>query len=260
MGLSNKLRTVAKVALASLALSMASASALAGSTADVVSKRDISAKLQSIVPFTVIEVNDHETGMYEIVSDKGIFYATKDGAHLFSGAIHEFKEGLPNLTEMKKAEVGSEMIHKLAATFITYKAPQEQFEVIAFFDSSCGFCAKMHSEMSRYNAMGITVHYALYPRSGLTDQNGNPSQSATNLSNVACAPNPQLAMNTLMQGGAVRPSNCNSPVSKHYDLGSWLGVAGTPMTFSMQGQLVMNGYVPANALLKALETGVYNQR
>jgi protein-disulfide isomerase len=64
----------------------------------------------------------------------------------------------------------------------------------------------------------------------------------------------------LMQSGQTTPANCQSPVSAHYELGQWLGVQGTPMIFNMQGQLVMNGYAPANAMLTALETGNYNQR
>ena len=238
----------------------ASLTANAAYASDIVSKRVVSEKLQSVVPFKVVEVNDHVTGLYEIVSDKGVFYSTKDGKHLFSGAIHEFKTGLPNLTELKKQQMGSKLISQLEPTFITYKAPREQFEIIAFFDSSCGFCRKMHNEISRYTAMGITVHYALYPRSGLTDPSGRPAQSAIDLGNVACASNPNLAMNTLMQSGQSTPAKCQSPVSAHYELGQWLGVQGTPMIFNMQGQLVMNGYAPANAMLQALETGNYNQR
>ena len=246
--------------LATATLIATSFTASASSTADIASKRDISAKLQSIVPFKVLEVNTHETSLYEIVTDKGIFYATKDAKHLFSGSIHEFENGLPNVTEMKKQQFASKMINVLRPTFITYKAPQEKHEVIAFFDSSCGFCQKMHNEISRYNAMGITVHYALYPRSGLKDRAGNPARSAIDLTNVACSNNPNLAMNRLMQSGQTTPANCNSPVPKHYDLGQWLNVRGTPMTFNMQGQVVMNGYAPANTMLKALETGNYNQR
>jgi thiol:disulfide interchange protein DsbC len=263
MRLSNKLRNTSQITLATFAL-IASASLFAGDTATLsneqISKRDISAQFKSLVPFTIVEINEHSTGLYEIISDKGIFYATKDGKHLFSGAIHEFKQDLPNLTALRKQEFGARMISMLEPTFVTYKAPSEQYEIVAFFDTSCGFCQKMHNEMSRYNAMGITVHYALYPRSGLNDQQGNPHQSTIDLSNVACSSNPQLAMNSIMQGGAIRSSSCDSPVSKHYDLGQWLGVQGTPISYNMQGQIVMNGYASATSMLKALETGEYNKR
>ena len=254
MGGIMKLAKIIRFASVALALSSTVFTATAASTSDVVSKRDISAKLQSLVPFVVIDVTEHETGLYEIVADKGVFYATKDGKHLFSGAVHQFQEGLPNLTEMKKQEVAKTMIDTLRPTFLTYKAPQQKHEIIAFFDSSCGYCRKMHSEMSRYNAMGITVHYALFPRNGLQ------SQSVTDLSSVACSANSQVAMNTLMQGGAIQPATCDSPVSKHYDLGQWLGVSGTPMIFNMGGEIVMEGYAPANTMLTALSTGNYNQR
>jgi thiol:disulfide interchange protein DsbC len=218
------------------------------SAENVASKREISAKLQSLVPFVVIDVAEHQTGLYEIVTDKGLFYSTKDGEYLVSGSIHEFKTGLPNLTEMKKQQVAKTMIDTLRPTFVTYKAPQEKYEILAFFDTSCGFCRKMHSEISRYSAMGITVHYALFPRNGLQ------SPSANELANVACSSNPQMALNTVMQGGAIQATSCDSPVSKHFDLGQWLGVAGTPMLFKMNGAHLREGYAPAPVILNDLQS------
>ena len=218
------------------------------SAESVASKREISAKLQSLVPFVVIDITEHQTGLYEIVTDKGVFYSTKDGAYLVSGSIHEFKTGLPNLTEIKKQQVAKTMIDTLRPTFVTYKAPQEKYEILAFFDTSCGFCRKMHSEISRYSAMGITVHYALFPRNGLQ------SGSANELANVACSSNPQMALNTVMQGGSIQASSCDSPVSKHFDLGQWLGVAGTPMLFKMNGERLREGYAPAPVILNLLQS------
>lgn len=225
-----------------------SSSAYADTT---LSKSALSEKFQELVPFQIVEVNDHESGMYEIVVDRGIFYATKDGEHLFTGAVHQLKTGLPNLTEQKKAQVAARIIGHLEPTFVTYPAVNEKHEVLVFFDSSCGYCHKLHRELAQYNDMGITVHYALYPRSGTTF-NGQPTQEYTNLSAVSCAANKELAMNTLVSGQTLRPSNCESQVQNHYQLGQWLGVAGTPAIFNMDGNPVAKGYMPARQLIQTL--------
>ncbi|OUX84000.1 MAG: hypothetical protein CBB95_17605 [Alteromonas sp. TMED35] len=221
--------------------------------AQVESKASISQKFQQLVPFEVVEVNEHVSGLYEIVTATGIFYSSKDGKFLFSGSLHAFENGLPNLTEAKKRQVASGVIAKLKNTLVTYKSPNEKHEVLVFFDSTCGYCRKMHNDIRRYNAMGITVHYALYPRSGLTDRQGNPIPGVAQLSSVACSSNPQFAMNTLMQGGDVAPAQCESPVPMHYQLGQWLGVKGTPAVYDMGGNLVVPGYAPAERLLQSLE-------
>jgi|TARA_R110000796_G_scaffold50909_2_gene120173 thiol:disulfide interchange protein DsbC len=241
------------VTFTALFSSFAHAKSLPPSSVNAVNKSEISSKFQSIVPFQVVEINDHVTGLYEIVADKGIFYASKDGQFLVSGAVHQFKQGLPNLTEAKKAQIAARSIDSLRSTFVTYKAANERYEVLAFFDSSCGYCRKMHKEISQYNALGITVHYALYPRSGLTDRYGQPAQSALELSDIACSENPNMALNTLMQGGAIKAVRCQSPVASHYELGQWLGVQGTPSIYDMAGNSVMPGYAPASQMLKTLQ-------
>ena len=81
--------------------------------AQVESKASISQKFQQLVPFEVVEVNEHVSGLYEIVTATGIFYSSKDGNYLFSGSLHAFENGLPNLTEAKKRQVASGVIAKL---------------------------------------------------------------------------------------------------------------------------------------------------
>lgn len=242
------------ITLASVFTAVAQSKSLPPSSInDDLNKSQLSAKFQSIVPFKVIEVNSHQTGLYEIVADKGIFYASKDGQYLFSGAIHQFQQGLPNLTDHKKAQVASQTISNLRNTFVTYKAANPRYEILVFFDSSCGFCRKMHDEVSQYNAMGITVNYALYPRSGVTDRNGQPTQSTIELSNVACSSNPNIALNTLMQGGVPETIQCEAPIDEHYELGQWLGVRGTPSVYDMAGNSVSPGYTPAKQLFNTLQ-------
>lgn len=218
-------------------------------------KSTISKKLQSITPFSVKSVNDSVGGLYEVVTEKGIFYTTKDGAYLFSGSIHEFKPGLRNITSDRKAELASADIEKLRSTFITYKAPEEKHEVLIFFDISCGYCRKLHEEMSQYNAAGITVHYAMYPRNGISKQSGSGevyTPTYNTMMNVVCSDNPTTSLDMVMRGTAIAPLACENSIKAHYELGSALGVRGTPAIFGLDGKSVIGGYAPAKTLLNKL--------
>lgn len=226
-----------------------------GVSAGEMNKSKISQKLQAITPFAVKSVSDNESGLYEIVTDKGIFYTTKNGEYLISGAVHKFEPGLKNLTNERKAEFASKDIDKLRGTFITYKAPEEKHEVLVFFDTDCGYCRKMHDEISQYNAAGITVHYAMYPRNGISTQSANgPVYTATyiKMMNVVCSDNPTTSMNMVMRGTNLMQQACTNSIKEHYELGAQLGVRGTPAVYGMNGKSVMGGYGPANTLLQKL--------
>ncbi|MCI2285905.1 DsbC family protein [Colwellia sp. MSW7] len=227
-----------------------------GVAADEINKSNISKKLQTITPFAVQSVTDSVVdGLYEVVTGKGIFYTTKDGEYLFSGSIHEFKPGLRNITSERKAEIASVDIDKLRSSFVTYKAPNEKHEVLVFFDTTCGYCRKMHNEMSQYNAAGITVHYAMYPRNGISKSSANGetfTPTYNSMMNVVCSNNPTSTMDMVMRGTDVAPQACDNSIKEHYELGSALGVRGTPAVYAMDGKSVMGGYAQRQALLKKL--------
>lgn len=48
-------------------------------------------------------------------------------------------------------------LNALSNEMIVYKAPKEQHVITVFTDITCGYCHKLHEQMSDYNALGITV-------------------------------------------------------------------------------------------------------
>ncbi|MDC8832980.1 thioredoxin fold domain-containing protein [Alteromonas gilva] len=224
--------------------------------AQELNKTQISKKMQEVTPFEVQEVNDDSTGLYEIVTDKGIFYATKDGKNLISGRVYEFEGGMANKTQSRISELAVSKIEKLKDSFVTFKAPNEKHEVLVFFDVNCGYCRKMHNELSQYNAAGITVHYVLYPRNGIKDpRTGNTQFSNTYLTmqDIACSPNPNISLDMVMRSNELPTARCENQVAENYALGEWLGVRGTPAVYGMDGKQVVGGYAPTNKLLAVLE-------
>ncbi|MFC3034148.1 thioredoxin fold domain-containing protein [Pseudoalteromonas fenneropenaei] len=212
----------------------------------------IADKLTNLTGFEIKSISEHESGLYEIVTDRTVMYSTHDGKHLINGQIHRFENGLLNLTAERKAEEAAKEIARIKPSFVSYKAPNEKYEAVVFFDTTCGFCKKMHREMSQYNAAGITIHYAIWPRQGVyLPQSNNQlyTQSYLNMQSIVCAKNPEMAMNMVMRDETIDKAECKNEIEASYNLGQWLGVAGTPAIYSTNGRLISRGYAPAEELL-----------
>lgn len=220
-------------------------------------KSQISKKFQEVTKFSVLDVEQSPiSSLFQIISDKGVFYVTKDGQHIISGSVHELANGLNNLTAQRQAKANAEKIAALKDTLVTFKAPNQKHEIIVFYDTTCGYCQKLHSEISTYTAAGITVHYAAFPRHGITDQStGEFTQNYKDMVSIWCAENPQMMLNIAARGGATQPKTCPNPgVEEQFHLGVVLGVEGTPAMFSMEGQMVSQGYAPASVIVHNLKT------
>ena len=226
-----------------------------GVSANEFAKADISAAVQKTTPFKVVDVeNSPMDGFYQVITETGVIYASKDGKHLFSGNLHQLTAGLPNLTKQRNQKIYQGKIKALYNDFITYRAPEQKHEVIVFYDNNCGYCHKMHSEIAEYNAQGITVHYAAWPRDGLVSRDGSgKSPGHTVLENIWCSDNKNLAFNMASRRAEVSTKTCNTSIAQQFELGNLLGVRGTPAVYSLNGEVVAEGYAKAPSLKMRLE-------
>ena len=80
-----------------------------------------------------------------------------------------------------------------------------------------------------------------------------PLMAAVKLAGIWCARDRQATMTLAKHGGLVppAPASCKAPVKDEFELGVSLGVHGTPAVFAADGS-ELGGYLPANALIKAL--------
>ena len=224
------------------------------SVANELTKTELSKRFQKLIPFpvTYIETSPMD-GFKQIVTERGIFYVSNDGEHLITGTVHKFQKGLENLTEKRNLKIYSETISTLENDFITYRAPNEKHEVIIFYDISCGYCKKLHSQIAEYNAKGITVHYAAFPRQGVYHSGTNQYTAGfKELENIWCSDNKSMVFNMASRGVAASPSSCSNTIEKQYNLGKQLGVRGTPSVFAMNGKSVVTGYVAPDRMLQKL--------
>jgi thiol:disulfide interchange protein DsbC len=188
-------------------------------------------------------------GFYEIIHDHDILYATTDGKFLFQGDITSLDSG-EHITETRRradrlaalADLGDDnMIEFDPAPPIARK-----YLVTVFTDVDCPYCRLLHSQMAQYNARGIAIRYAFFPRSGLNTPSYYKAVS------VWCSADRRAALTHAKNGENVQRLNCDNPVGREYLLGEELGLQGTPMMIMPNGQ-VSDGYMPPDELAKTLE-------
>lgn len=248
-----------------LALAIAFAALpLASLASEAMTKSDISRKFQQIsqngqAPLKVEAVEESPLpGFYQVITDKGIIYASKDGNHLLSGSVHKFEVGMQDLTKERLLVEREKDINKLKGDFITYRAPNQKHEVIVFYDTTCGFCHKLHSEINNYLQQGITVHYAAFPRNGVFDPRtaGQKTNGYLALQDIWCTDNSNknLAFDLVAKGTSLPRRDCQTSIEEQFNLGVKLGIQGTPAIISMRGDIVVPGYAPATQLKARLES------
>ena len=196
---------------------------------------------------TVKQINPSPvTGLKELITNKGVLYASPDGQYLMQGTLIDLNNR-NNLTEQALNGVRVEGIKEYEESMIVYKAPNEKHSITVFTDISCGYCRKLHRELDDLLDAGITVKYLAFPRGGLQ------GSGYADLMNVWCARDQQEALTEAKSGTSTKVvAGCSAPVAEHYQLGQSFGISGTPAIILEDGTMIP-GYQPAAALKAALE-------
>ncbi len=185
-------------------------------------------------------------GLKELITDKGVLYASADGQYLMQGTLIDLNNR-NNLTEQALNGVRKEGLAQYEDSMIVYKAKNEKHSITVFTDISCGYCRKLHRELDDLLEAGITVKYLAFPRGGLQ------GSGYADLMNVWCAKDQQEAMTAAKSGADTKVmAGCHAPVAEHYQLGQSFGISGTPAIILEDGTMIP-GYQPAAALAAALD-------
>jgi thiol:disulfide interchange protein DsbC len=184
-------------------------------------------------------------GLYEVVVGATILYVSEDGKFLLQGHLIDL-EAKKDLTDAKLADTRKLAVEKLGEDkMIIFKPEKSKYKVSVFTDIDCGYCRKLHSEMDKYMAEGITVQYLFYPRAGKGSDSYNKAIS------VWCAEDRNAALTAAKKGAKTEQKTCDNPIDEHMQLGVDFEARGTPMIITEKGN-VLPGYVPADQLAKAL--------
>ena len=177
-------------------------------------------------------------------------YVTKDGSFFIFGDIYKINNNsISNVTEDNIAERRKFILNKIPSDeLISFKSDNEQFSLIVFTDVDCGYCRKLHNQIEEYNELGISIHYAAFPRSGMG------TSAFSKMVGAWCSNNPKDSITKLKNNKNLDLSFCDTqPVSKQYIIGQKLGVNGTPAIFSKDG-VMFSGYVEPKELLLRLKS------
>jgi len=225
--------------------------------ADDASLAKVQSTLQSLMPDAKADSVAESVlpGIYEAVFGAQVIYVSEDGRFMIEGDVYDINRRV-NLTEAKRQDGRMRSIQNLdTESLIVFKPKETKHVVTAFTDIDCGYCRKLHAEISDYNERGIEIRYAAFPRSG------PKTPSYFKAVSVWCAKDPNKAMD-FAKGGAkleqlqqvAQVENnkaCEKSVDKHFAMARDVGVTGTPTLFMENGQIIP-GYVPADRLMKIL--------
>jgi thiol:disulfide interchange protein DsbC len=190
------------------------------------------------------------TGFWEVLLPGGqTLFVSDSGDYFVAGELFGItNNNFVNITEQGRDGERKTLLDSLNEKDMVIFKPangEPKAVVTVFTDIDCGFCRKLHQEVPELNRLGIEVRYLAYPRAGI----GSPSYDK--LVSAWCAENPQMAL-TLAKGGTELPARtCANKVAAQYQLGSEMGVTGTPSLVFEDGRM-QAGYLPADRLAAIL--------
>jgi thiol:disulfide interchange protein DsbC len=177
---------------------------------------------------------------------------------MIEGDVYDVEQRV-NLTENVRQDGRKEALATLDEKNMIVFKPEDgetKYVITAFTDIDCGYCRKLHSQIKEYNDLGIEVHYAAFPRSGLKTPSYYKAVS------VWCAKDRNKAM-TFAKGGAKldqlkqlaqvdNTKPCTDAIARQLGTARDVGVTGTPSLFMENGRMIP-GYVPPKRLRKMLD-------
>ena len=182
-------------------------------------------------------------GFYQAIFGTRVVYLSADGRYLLYGDLIDINKNL-NLTEDARRAGRRQVIEDLDEAGMVVFAPQDvESTITVFTDTSCGYCVKLHQEITQTVAGGVKVRYVGFPRAGVN------SASGETLVSVWCSDNPQQAMTDAKMGFAIETKTCQTQIGRHIEAAELVGVRGTP-TIVLEDGTVIPGYVPAGELVE----------
>ncbi|HWS77621.1 MAG TPA: DsbC family protein [Thermomonas sp.] len=185
-------------------------------------------------------------GFREVVAGGQVVYVSDDGKYLFQGGLLDIARK-KDMSEAALAKVRGEVLKTLPlADRIVYSpVGTAKHKVVVLTDVECGYCRKFHNEIAEYTKRGIQVEYLAFPRAGL----GSPDYRK--MVSVWCADDRKKALTDAKNDRPVPARTCKTPVDMQYNAGLRMGLEGTPMILSTDGQFI-GGYLPPDVLLQRM--------
>lgn len=171
-------------------------------------------------------------GLVQVMLGSEVFFMTSDGKFYIKGQVVNM-DSRDDLTELALRGFRQKLIQAIDMdTLISYGPNGADHDLIVFTDTDCGYCRKLHELIDDYNALGIRIHYAAYPRAGIG------SSTYSDLVSVWCSDQPRKAMDRAQAGQSNPRRQCDTPIDSHIELARQVRVGGTPTLLMSNGELI----------------------
>lgn len=185
-------------------------------------------------------------GLYEFTRGAQVLYVSADGKHVIDGDLFDLGSE-ENLSERRRREARLKMLAGIPdSQAVVFGGAGAKHTVTVFTDIDCGYCRELHSQIAKYNELGIRIRYLFFPRTGPETESWDKAVL------VWCANNRNDALTRAKKGETLKNAKCAAnPVARDYELAQDMGVRGTPAIILPNGDL-LPGYVPPAMLAQRL--------
>lgn len=184
-------------------------------------------------------------GLFEVVVDGQVAYATADGKYLMLGNVIDVASR-KNLTAARSAKLSEVSFASLPLGKAIKEVKGDGSRKLAVFsDADCPFCKKLEPELDKLT--NVTIYTFLHPIESL-------HPAAVPLSKqIWCEKDRLKAWKAYMLKGdkPTAKGDCDNTINEVIALGNKLRVTGTPTLIFENGQRVP-GYIPAAKLEQLL--------
>ena len=186
-------------------------------------------------------------GFREVVASGQVVYVSDDGKYLFQGGLLDIVQK-KDMSEAALASVRAEVLKSipLADRIVYSPVGAPKHKVVVLTDVECGYCRKFHNELAEYTKRGIEVQYLAFPRAGVG------SADYRKMVSVWCADDRRKALTDAKNDRPVPAKSCKTPVDMQHAAGLRMGLEGTPMILTTDGEFV-GGYLPPDVLLQRMQ-------
>lgn len=186
-------------------------------------------------------------GLYEVTMGGLIAYVSADGKYLLSGNVYDLDTQV-NLTASRRNAARAKALAAVSeSNMIVFGPSNAKMTVTVFTDIECGFCRKFHSQIADINKAGVRVRYLMYPRTGPATESWDKAEQ------VWCSADRRDALSRAKRGETIKAKACgDAAIKTQYELGSDLGVEGTPAVFTQNGDYI-GGYLTPAELVQAIQ-------
>jgi len=215
-----------------------------------IDKKDVEkvqAAIRKIIPKSIISAKDIRQSplpnFYEVTYFTYVYYISKDGRYLIDGNLLDLNTR-KNLTTPRVLAARMNTLNSIGEEkMIIFSPPANKVKhtITVFTDIDCPYCRLMHNQIDQYMKLGIKVRYMLFPRA----QANTPTYKKAIA--VWCSKDRNAALTRAKAGKTLSPGKCDHPIAEHVQIGSAMGVTGTPSIISSSGQ-VIPGFVAAKEL------------